>query len=44
VVEQSAQAARSQRTSGMKAAINGAPHLSIGDGWWAEGSTAATAG
>jgi starch phosphorylase len=24
-------------TSGMKAAINGAPHLSIGDGWWAEG-------
>jgi starch phosphorylase len=26
-------------TSGMKAAINGAPHLSIGDGWWAEGYT-----
>ena len=25
-------------TSGMKAAINGVPHLSIGDGWWAEGS------
>jgi len=24
-------------TSGMKAAINGAPHMSIGDGWWAEG-------
>jgi starch phosphorylase len=24
-------------TSGMKAALNGAPHLSIGDGWWAEG-------
>jgi glycogen phosphorylase len=24
-------------TSGMKAAINGTPHLSIGDGWWAEG-------
>jgi starch phosphorylase len=24
-------------TSGMKAAINGIPHLSIGDGWWAEG-------
>jgi starch phosphorylase len=24
-------------TSGMKAAINGVPHLSIGDGWWAEG-------
>jgi starch phosphorylase len=23
-------------TSGMKAAINGVPHLSIGDGWWAE--------
>jgi starch phosphorylase len=23
-------------TSGMKASINGAPHLSIGDGWWAE--------
>ncbi len=23
-------------TSGMKAAINGAPHLSIDDGWWAE--------
>ena len=22
-------------TSGMKAAINGVPHLSIGDGWWA---------
>jgi len=21
----------------MKAAINGTPHLSIGDGWWAEG-------
>jgi starch phosphorylase len=26
-------------TSGMKAAINGTPHLSIGDGWWAEGWT-----
>ncbi|HEY7287857.1 MAG TPA: alpha-glucan family phosphorylase [Vicinamibacterales bacterium] len=26
-------------TSGMKAAINGVPHLSIADGWWAEGST-----
>ncbi|MBM3773378.1 MAG: glycosyltransferase family 1 protein [Acidimicrobiia bacterium] len=26
-------------TSGMKAAINGVPHLSIGDGWWAEGFT-----
>jgi starch phosphorylase len=25
-------------TSGMKAAINGVPHLSIADGWWAEGS------
>jgi len=25
-------------TSGMKAAINGTPHMSIGDGWWAEGS------
>jgi len=24
-------------TSGMKAAINGTPHLSVGDGWWAEG-------
>ncbi|MBE3072453.1 MAG: alpha-glucan family phosphorylase [Acidobacteria bacterium] len=23
-------------TSGMKAAINGTPHLSINDGWWAE--------
>jgi starch phosphorylase len=23
----------------MKAAINGTPHLSIGDGWWAEGYT-----
>ncbi len=26
-------------TSGIKAAINGTPHLSIGDGWWAEGFT-----
>jgi starch phosphorylase len=26
-------------TSGMKAATNGVPHLSIGDGWWAEGFT-----
>jgi glycogen phosphorylase len=25
-------------TSGMKAACNGVPHLSIGDGWWAEGA------
>ena len=24
-------------TSGMKASLNGVPHLSIGDGWWAEG-------
>ena len=24
-------------TSGMKAAINGTPQMSIGDGWWAEG-------
>ncbi len=24
-------------TSGMKASMNGTPHLSIGDGWWAEG-------
>ncbi len=24
-------------TSGMKAALNGVPNLSIGDGWWAEG-------
>jgi starch phosphorylase len=23
----------------MKAAMNGVPHLSIGDGWWAEGFT-----
>jgi len=28
-------------TSGMKAAVNGTPHLSIGDGWWAEGFTGA---
>src|SRR4051794_2492504 len=28
-------------TSGMKAAMNGVPHLSIGDGWWAEGFTGA---
>jgi starch phosphorylase len=26
-------------TSGMKAAMNGTPHLSIDDGWWAEGFT-----
>ena len=26
-------------TSGMKAAVNGVPHLSVGDGWWAEGYT-----
>jgi starch phosphorylase len=26
-------------TSGMKAAVNGTPHMSIGDGWWAEGFT-----
>jgi starch phosphorylase len=26
-------------TSGMKAAVNGVPHLSIADGWWAEGFT-----
>jgi glycogen phosphorylase len=26
-------------TSGMKAAINGTPHMSIADGWWAEGFT-----
>ena len=25
-------------TSGMKAAVNGVLHLSIGDGWWAEGA------
>jgi starch phosphorylase len=24
-------------TSGMKASVNGVPHFSIGDGWWAEG-------
>jgi starch phosphorylase len=23
----------------MKASINGVPHLSVGDGWWAEGYT-----
>jgi starch phosphorylase len=28
-------------TSGMKAAVNGVPHMSIGDGWWAEGYTGA---
>jgi starch phosphorylase len=28
-------------TSGMKAAINGTPHMSVGDGWWAEGFTGA---
>jgi starch phosphorylase len=28
-------------TSGMKAAMNGVPHLSIGDGWWDEGFTGA---
>ncbi|HSL23818.1 MAG TPA: alpha-glucan family phosphorylase [Vicinamibacterales bacterium] len=28
-------------TSGMKAAVNGVPHLSIGDGWWAEGANGA---
>jgi starch phosphorylase len=28
-------------TSGMKAALNGVPHLSIADGWWAEGYTGA---
>jgi glycogen phosphorylase len=28
-------------TSGMKAAMNGVPHLSVGDGWWAEGFTGA---
>jgi starch phosphorylase len=26
-------------TSGMKAAMNGVLHLSVGDGWWAEGYT-----
>ena len=26
-------------TSGMKASINGGIHLSVGDGWWAEGYT-----
>ena len=26
-------------TSGMKASVNGVPHLSIGDGWWGEGYT-----
>ena len=24
-------------TSGMKAALNGVPHLSVSDGWWGEG-------
>lgn len=28
-------------TSGMKASMNGALHLSVGDGWWAEGFTGA---
>jgi glycogen phosphorylase len=28
-------------TSGMKAAVNGVPNLSIGDGWWAEGYSGA---
>jgi starch phosphorylase len=28
-------------TSGMKAAINGVPHLSVADGWWAEGFSGA---
>ena len=28
-------------TSGMKASLNGVPHLSIGDGWWAEGYSGA---
>jgi starch phosphorylase len=28
-------------TSGMKAAVNGVPHLSIGDGWWAEAANGA---
>jgi starch phosphorylase len=26
-------------TSGMKASVNGVPHLSIADGWWSEGYT-----
>jgi starch phosphorylase len=26
-------------TSGMKASINGVPHLSVSDGWWSEGYT-----
>jgi starch phosphorylase len=26
-------------TSGMKASINGVPHLSVADGWWSEGYT-----
>jgi starch phosphorylase len=28
-------------TSGMKASLNGVPHFSVGDGWWAEGYTGA---
>jgi glycogen phosphorylase len=28
-------------TSGMKASLNGAPHLSVPDGWWPEGFTGA---
>ena len=31
-------------TSGMKASMNGVLHLSIGDGWWAEGYDGRTAG
>ena len=31
-------------TSGMKAAINGVPNLSVLDGWWAEGYNGSTAG
>ena len=26
-------------TSGMKASLNGVPHMSVGDGWWSEGFT-----
>jgi len=28
-------------TSGMKAALNGVPHFSLADGWWAEGANGA---
>ena len=39
VAEQSAAADGGQRTSGMKAAMNGVLNMSILDGWWVEGYT-----